>query len=944
VDSYALVVSDLVDSTALVTALGDRRAAEILAEHDHLARELLAEQGGREIDKSDGFLLLFEDPHAAFRWVRGYHAGLAALSKELATEIPLRARAGVHVGEVILRTNRRDEVERGAKPIEVEGVAKVIAARLMGAAGPGRTFFSSAAANRIHADDLVWDSHGEYVLRGIREPIEILEARAPGDAPYLAPPDSAKARRATTSLGDEPDAFIGRSEEHRLLELAVEDGAPVVTLFGPAGTGKTRLARRFAREQAVLLEGGAGFADLTDARDLAGITNAVARMLEVELVAGDPIAHIGRALAGRGKGIYVLDNAEQVVEALARVLVAWTAAAPEATFVVTSREILRVQGEHVLAIGPLTVPPRDAKPDEIAEAEAVALFTARITQVQPQFELTPDVAPAIAEIVRQLDGIPLAIELAAARGRTLSPAAILERLPRRFDLLSSARRDTSARHATLRRAIDWSWGLLLPWERMALACTAVFSGGFDLDAAEAIVDLSAWRDAPFVLDVVQALADKSLLRAEPIPGSHEIRYSLYESIREYAEEQLMTPGAVVGPDGRSASGPEAAEAAMVRHGRWFARLADPTTQSTVLASPRRLYSLDRGNLRIAIDRAIAHGDVDIAGGAGAAELTASLYLGPMPAGIKLGERLLRWEPLRKDARAHLAILRAVAPLHHAVGQATELLARTDEMLPLAQSLGDTDAEAFALCQRGVILTRLGDLDGAAAALDDALDRSRGGRFAITEAQIHNAIGIVRERRHDMPSARAAFQLALALARGAGHPEVMCHMLISLGDHFRMIGRPDDAKRTGEEALQLARTLRARRHEAFVLSNLGDLPLEAGRPEEAGRYYRAALAMCREMGFRQHQGWVLSCLCEVATWLGQTDEAESFLTEAWTILDEADERMLLAATQVRRAFLAFKKGQPQDAQKALQDARRRAEPADHTEVGRCWARLQPIIAG
>jgi hypothetical protein len=149
----------------------------------------------------------------------------------------------------------------------------------------------------------------------------------------------------------------------------------------------------------------------------------------------------------------------------------------------------------------------------------------------------------------------LAIELAAARGRTLSPAAILERLPRRFDLLSSARRDTSARHATLRRAIDWSWGLLLPWERMALACTAVFSGGFDLDAAEAIVDLGAWRDAPLTLDVIQALCDKSLLRAEPIPGSHEIRYSLYESIREYAEEQLMTPGAVVGPAGDPRPGP-----------------------------------------------------------------------------------------------------------------------------------------------------------------------------------------------------------------------------------------------------------------------------------------------------------------------------------------------------------------------------------------------------
>lgn len=931
---YTLVVSDLVDSTALMTELGDHEAADVIERHDQLARELLEREGGREIDKSDGFLLLFDDPDGAMRWVRGYHDGLRALTTAAG---PLRARAGVHLGEVVLRTNRARDVARGAKPIEVEGVAKVIAARLMAAAGPGRTFFSRAAADRVTLSDVLWDSHGEYLLRGIPEAIEILEARRPGEPASFAPPDSAKARRATAqTLGEETDAFVGRDEESRYLATAVENGARVITLTGSAGTGKTRLARRFLRGRAHLVDS-IGIADLTDARDLSGIVKAVAAMLEVELVAGDPVAHIGRALAGRGTALYGLDNAEQVVAPLAKVLPRWVDAAPSVAFLVTTREVLHVQGEHVLSIGPLEVPPADADADAIARAEAVTLFVERARQVQPAFELGPDVARTIAEIVRALDGLPLAIELAAARAGTLSPAAILERLPRRFDLLASARRDTSVRHATLRRAIDWSWGLLQPWERMALAASSVFRGGFDLDAAEGVIDLRAWREAPLVLDVVQALVDKSLVRAAPVPDSREIRYGLYESIRAYAEEQLLEPGAVLTPDGGSATGPDAARAAMLRHGRWFARLANERTQVEVLKSPRRLYSLDRDNLVAAVERAIDLGEVEIAAGAGVAELTASLYLGPMPAGQRLAERLLAWPRLAGASR--LAILRAAAPLVHALGQGMDLGEMTEEMIRLAKALGDADAEAYALYERAMIAIRLGDIDAAATRLDAALELCRGGQHPLTEARIHNAMGIVRERRHDMAGARAAFQLALALARGAGHPEVVCQMLISLGDHFRFIGRTEDAQRTGEEALQLARRLRARRHEAYVLSNLGDLPLEDGRPEDAEGFYRSSLALCREMGFRVHEGWVLSCLGEVETWAGHHDAAYESLREAAAILGEADERILVAATGVRRAFLAARAGDVKTARATVVDI---GTPSEETELGRCWARLGPAI--
>jgi predicted ATPase len=380
-------------------------------------------------------------------------------------------------------------------------------------------------------------------------------------------PSSVDPVRGASRLPAERTSFVGREGELRRIGELFAEGARLVTIVGPAGNGKTRLATRLghassSRWDLVVL------ADLSEASSPRGIALALANGLGVTSsdATTDPAEDLAGALVAAGGALVILDNFEHVVEHAAATLGRWIDDAPNACFLVTSREPLGLRGEARLELPPL------------APEEAVALFADRAAAVRTDFELTPANEATVVAVVERLDRIPLAVELAAARAGVLSPAELLDRLSS-ASWLRSVRRDGPERHATLQAAIDWSWRLLDEAEQATLARLSIFRGGFDLEAAEA----TELGDAgPAVLDLVESLRAKSLIRAYGPPGplSDTTRFVLYATVRDFARERLR------------ARGGEAS--ARTAHARHFAAVAERCADA--LEGPDRSRCVGRAEL------------------------------------------------------------------------------------------------------------------------------------------------------------------------------------------------------------------------------------------------------------------------------------------------------------------------------------------------------------
>src|SRR5256884_2422517 len=578
----ALLLTDVVDSTQLSERLGEDELAALWAAHDRLARDLLPARRGREIDKTDGMLLLFEAAADAVAYAMAYQRAVAGLKP------PLKARAGVHVGPVILRENSESDVARGAKPLEVEGTAKAVAARVMSIAGGGQTLLSADARSALGHAALRIESHGHWRMKGIAEPMELFEVGEPG-APFAPPPDAAKGYRVVRegdvwlpvrsikhSLPAELDSFVGRREALAELARRLEAGARIVSVLGIGGTGKTRLVTRFGWSWLGEFPGGVWFCDLSRARSPGGIVYAVAEALAVPLGKEEPVAQLGSAIAARGRCLIILDNFEQVSRYAEETLGRWLNRTTEARFVVTTREVLGLVGEETFALAPLPA------------SDAAALFVQRAESAKRDFQSTEEDSAAVGPLVKLLEGLPLAIELAAARARVMPPRTLLSRMSERFKLLSSTggRRD---RQATLRSTFDWSWDLLSPPDKAVLAQLSVFEGGFTMESAEAVLDLSGYEDEPGAADTVQPLLDKSFVRQVS-----DGRFDRLASAKEYAPEHLRAEGRFPG------SGPSALAAAEARHSGHFARLGEKRAVA---------------GARVGIDHRVAAGRRAAAGGA-----------------------------------------------------------------------------------------------------------------------------------------------------------------------------------------------------------------------------------------------------------------------------------------------------------------------------------------
>lgn len=953
----ALLFTDIVDSTRLQHRHGDAVMTTVWAAHDEQARALIRRCGGREVGRSDGFLVLFEQVADALAFAHAYHAALGAL------QVPLSARVGLHYGPVQLRENSADATALGATRYDVDGLALPLAARVMSAAVGGQTLLSAAAAEQARAaTPLRLHSHGHWRLKGVEEPMEIFQAGDEGSA-FVPPPDTDKAHRVVQvgglwqprrqlphSLPAERDVFVGRGHALQVLAQRFDAGARLITLLGIGGIGKTRLALHYARCWLGEHPGGSWFCDLSATRSVDGLLQAVAAGLGLPPSAGDPAQLVGRAIAGRGPCLVVIDNAEQVREDAARLIGSWLDAAPQARFLVTTREMLGMVGEQVLDLDPLPA------------ADSATLFRRRAEAVLASFDPVGADAEAIAPLMQLLDGLPLAIELAAARVRVMSPGVLLQRMGDRFRVLRAGggRPD---RQATLRGAIDWSWDLLGAAEKAALAQLSVFAGGFTLDAAEAVLDLTPLDDA-WVADRVQALVEKSLVRRVS-----DTRLALLSSVQAYAAEQLATPGRWPG------SGPAARQAALSRHAAYFAALAE----SQAVAGG----GVEVDNLVQACRHAAGTGDAATAAAALVGVWAVLRGVGPFRAALELAAEVepvvgadddsaaaMHWvaasalRQLGEDmpSRAHLDAglsLRGAGPRNRArlqcalgevlttAGDGDAAAAQLTQALDAARTLGDALLECRALNELGALAGDRSRLDEAARCYEQALAVARRVGDGRWQGGLLGNLGCVAQAQGQAALALERFEQALALAQQTGDRRWECSARNNLGLMHHEAGAQALARTHLESGLATARAIGARAHEAVLLCNLGLVCAAEGDPTAACRLQEESVQLARALGDPRSEGQLSTDLARSYSALGRRADAEAMFDIAEQRLGAVGDRLSLALLACRRVDCELDWGDGAAAAARLQALREQlqAEPLDDDAglrplLGQVQARLAP----
>jgi predicted ATPase/DNA-binding XRE family transcriptional regulator len=673
---------------------------------------------------------------------------------------------------------------------------------------------------------------------------QVLELPAPGRAEFLR---EARATRATRQpMVPAPlTRLIGREDLLRAVcQSVLRPEVRLLTLAGPPGVGKTRLALQAAIELETAFEQDVAFVALAGVREPALVLDALAAALGVRASATTSLDAALAAHLRQRRVCLVLDNFEQILPARTQVT-ELLRAAPHLKVIVTSREALSVYGEHVCVVPPLALPQPAAK---LRRSPAETLFLERARAVRADFASEPGAERVIAQICIRLEGLPLAIELAASRAKVDSPVELLERLERRLEALSSAPADFSERQRSLRGALDWSYELLDPAQRRVFARLSVFADGGTLDAIGAVCDGAA---------SVEALADKSLLHVEHTAA--RARFSMLETVREYAQQCL--------PVGEE-------EPLRRRHAAYFADFAE-RAQHELHGKEQLtwLSQLDRehGNLRTALGWAVRTKNTDLA-----ARLCAALW--PFWRARGYFHEGRRW------LSAALADVAETAPATRAAvlnGAGVLALFQNDyaassQLLEASRdlyaSVGDRAGLAHAISNLGWLAHDRSDYQTAEQLFNESLDLRRAVGDAWGEAWSHNNLGMVLLEGGDMVGARASFAKSVRLFRRVGDLIGSAQALSNLGWANQELGEYELATQLFTESLALCRRLDDARSAANNLSNLGLMALYAGDYARAHDLFVESLAAFHDLGERRGTAEALEGLAGVAGVAGRAEEA------------------------------------------------------------------------
>jgi predicted ATPase/class 3 adenylate cyclase len=772
--TVTLLFTDIEGSTRLLRELGDDAYAEALAKHRRVLRESFARHGGVEVDtEGDAFFVAFARPEDA--------ATAAVEAQRVLGKGQVHVRMGIHTGTPLVRD------------ANYVGIDVHRASRIAGSGHGGQVVISQTTAAVLHPTLELRDL-GEHRLKDLMQP-ERLYQLGSGEFPPLK-----TLHRANLPI--QPGPLIGRERELASV-IKLLSTARLVTLTGPGGSGKTRLALQAAAELVEEYRDGLWWVGLAALRDPELVEPTIAQVLGAR---DELAAHLRSRRA-----LLLLDNLEQLLGASSQIA-KLLADAPDVTILATSRERLGVGAEHEYAVLPM------------ATDEAVELFTARARQLQPDFE--PD--STVTEICHRLDRLPLALELAAARVKVLRPEQMLPRLKRRFDLLTTGPRDAPERQRSLRAAIEWSYELLAEHERRTFARVAVFAGSFELDAAENVAETD--------IDVLGSLVDKSLLRTTP-----DGRFFMLETIREFALERLA----------KSAEHDQIDRA----HAGWFVALVEQAAPGLTgldqAASLERLIR-DQENARAALDWAASNGEDEILLRLAGASFRFWYLRGLLGEARTRLDQALRTRLAAPELRER--VLFGVTLIAHRQGDVAAARSYATERLEVCRALGDPARMASAFIGLGLVAELEGkDHAVAAAAYEDARSEAAKAGDRWTRAIATMNLSEVVLSQGDTERAGALADEGARSFREIGDRAMLSKALYCVGIVALERGDLEGAKDAFREGLRLSIEVDDSESLIFNFDGHAELAAINGNVDRATTIAGFSEALRHETGFAHYPG-------------------------------------------------------------------------------------------
>jgi predicted ATPase/class 3 adenylate cyclase len=917
-----LLFTDIEGSTRLWEQEGERMSLA-LAEHDAVSRKAVEDNRGVIVKMTgDGMYAAFGDPVDALNATAQLQEALAARAAD--KHVELRVRAGLHLGMV----ERRDD--------DLFGSAVNRAARVMKAAHGGQVLVSQAVVDQVHNRlpplvsllDL-----GAVRLRDLatsEHVYQLVHPRLRQDFPAL------RSLEATpNNLPQQVTSFIGREREladaKRLLE-----STRLLTLLGMGGLGKTRLSLQIAADALEKYPDGVWFVDLAPIRDPALVPSVAAQVLNVREEAGKPITQTLCDHVKQHKLLFVLDNCEHLMGACASLADALLRSAPDLRIIATSREALHIQGEQTYQVLPLAAPDSKAGIETLLRSDAVQLFVERARLQKPSFSLTERDAPAIAELCARLDGIPLALELAAARVRSLSIADINARLNDRFKLLIGGSRVALERQQTLRALVSWSYDLLQEREQMLLDRLSVFAGGFDLAAAESVCGAEPLASED-VIDLLSSLVEKSLVMVEQ--GEGVSRYGLLETIREFAREHLKSKrydmlGTIREFAQERLVDRDDLAATAKRHCDYFFEFSKNVNRKLLGAEQAEWIGraeADLDNLRAAIALAMSGGVDHVI----AVKLEVALMRFRILRGYSTEARnnirtMLTLPGVREPNffRAHALYVGGVLATNQA--DHAEAAAMLTECLAIRRGLDKPSETAAALSTLATLYLQQDDATKARECEEEAIAIFRETKYELGEAIGLANLGEISVRQADDPGAREFFEQCLVISRRIEHRELESECERNLGE---IALRADDlqaAHTRFTRSLKICQDAQDKRGEAITLWHLGATDAARGDHELAFKRFSDAL---RTLQAFEMNAEALDCLEDYARLLETARQVEYAV------------RIYAAAASIREA-LRLPRSARQEAEMQSRLKTARAEVGDRDfetawSTGRTWSRNEAI---